>query len=588
MTLPPLLSTPLLVGLHPIKAAYVGVMGASVLALLVMNYLIKTKASTSRLEALVPVHNVSIIWATLAAIGLLVEHRELSLLLVYLRTLPAYASSVLFLWFATVYTGRSTSLRRPFNAVYLAGICVGVGALLTDPWLGLHFDPLVYHTEPFPYYETGYGPVWRVMFLWTTVALLVAVYYLIELFVTSQYRSSRALLVYSVGMVLAQVPNVLTALNWTPTLPGYDHSVFVLSIATVAFFMGAWFGMIDIAPISRNKLLETTDDMLIVLDTQGQIADHNAAAAQLFTDQAPVGTALRDTAPVVASAVPERILTDAPPTVRDEKPDSQRIEFTDGTTRYSMVVSPVTDVDTVQGYALLLRDVTERHDTQQELQRQHEQFDTFATSVSHHLRNPIQVASGQVQLAREALPDSETRELAEQFDQVESALDRMETIITDLQTLAENGNSVESTETVDFADAVADATSTVSLGSATVSVDRGGTLQADRGRLLSILENLIRNSVEHAGSDVAMTLRLTEEGFVFEDDGPGIDADHDRLFEYGYTTSDDGTGLGLSIVQTMVESHDWGINVDTDHDGARFVVTGAVTTPESETVGQRR
>ncbi|MFC6758180.1 ATP-binding protein [Halomicroarcula sp. GCM10025894] len=106
--------------------------------------------------------------------------------------------------------------------------------------------------------------------------------------------------------------------------------------------------------------------------------------------------------------------------------------------------------------------------------------------------------------------------------------------------------------------------------------------------MLSVLENLIRNSVEHgaaesgdtAAADLTVTVRLTDDGFVFEDDGRGIDADRDRLFDYGYTTSSEGTGLGLRIVQTMVQSHGWSIRVDPEHDGARFVVSDAVTSVE--------
>ncbi len=243
-----------------------------------------------------------------------------------------------------------------------------------------------------------------------------------------------------------------------------------------------------------------------------------------------------------------------------------------------MDVSSVTDTDTVQGYALLLREVTERHENRAELRRQNEQLDDFASSISHHLRNPLQVASGQTEMARRELGASD--ESLERVEDLERSLRRMETIITDLRTLAKQGKSVESTTLVRFGDAVEKAGAHVDGSEWTLSVVRDGTIRADQGRLLSILENLVRNSVEHAGPAVSMTAELTDDGFVFRDDGPGIDADHDRLFEYGYTTSDEGTGLGLSIVKTMAESHGWTVHVDPDHDGARFVITGAVTEPE--------
>jgi signal transduction histidine kinase len=70
------------------------------------------------------------------------------------------------------------------------------------------------------------------------------------------------------------------------------------------------------------------------------------------------------------------------------------------------------------------------------------------------------------------------------------------------------------------------------------------------------------------------------DGFAVADDGPGIaDAEADRIFESGYTTSDDGTGWGLAIVASIVEAHDWSIEVtDSAAGGARFEIHDAEVT----------
>jgi signal transduction histidine kinase len=429
------------------------------------------------------------------------------------------------------------------------------------------------------YIRNSFGPVWQFSLLVSYVGIGVALYYLLELSVTSQHRSSRPVAVYAVGIGLSLVPSMLTAAGQVPTLPGYDHSVFGLAGASIAFLLGAWLGMVKLSPISRDRLLATTEDGLVVVDSAGEIADHNAVARRFFTDAAPIGRSLFEAAPSVADALPEGGLEAA----TGHTSDGDAIELThavDGEQRvYSMDVSSVSDVDTVHGYALLLREVTERHENRAELRRQNEQLDDFASSIAHHLRNPLQVASGQTEMARRELADG-PRDARERVDDLERSLERMETIITDLRTLAKQGKSVESTEFVRFGDVVDEAGAHVDAGGWTLTVERDGTIRADQGRLLSILENLVRNSVEHAGPAVGMSAELTDDGFVFRDDGPGIDADRDRLFEYGYTTSSEGTGLGLSIVKTMAESHGWEVRVDHDHDGARFVVTGAVTDPE--------
>jgi len=577
-----------MLGMHPVKLVYLSLLLFSMGSLTAMNYWVETRASTSRIQSIVPAHNVATLWALAAAVGLLVENRQLSLLLVYLRTALSYLTVVFFVRFGTRYSGRSTSPRRPVNALLLAGLALGFVGLLTQPWLGLHFDVLIYHTDPFPYYETGFGPLWSVAITSAYGGILVVVYYLVELLLTSQHRSSRPLVVYSVGVALALVPSILTTTRGVPTLPGYDHTVFGLCIVSIAFFGGAWLGMAKIAPISRNRLLATTEDGLVVVDDSGQVADYNPEAAAFFTGNPKnrIGRPLTEVAPVLAGALraDDADVQAGGDAAADEPADDQTVEFThrvDGDDRrFSMVISPVTDMDVRRGQALLLRDVTTRYAQRSELRRQNEQLDEFATSVSHYLRNPLQVASGQAELARRQLSDEHSAE-EHRFDDLDRSLERMETIITDLRTLAEQGKSVESTAVVNFGDAVKEATTHVRTDGATVTVARDGTIRADNGRLLSILENLVGNSVEHAGPDVRITFRLTDDGFVVSDDGPGIDADRDRLFEYGYTTSSEGTGLGLSIVKTMAESHGWDIRVETDHDGAKFAVTGAVTTVDA-------
>ena len=131
---------------------------------------------------------------------------------------------------------------------------------------------------------------------------------------------------------------------------------------------------------------------------------------------------------------------------------------------------------------------------------------------------------------------------------------------------------------------VTDAWETVTSDDATLEIRRDGTVEADRSRLRSVLENLFRNAIEHVGPDVTVTVELTDTGFVVADDGPGIPPEErDAVFQYGYTTREEGTGLGLAIVRTMVESHDWSITIDADDTGGTtFRVTDAITEPADE------
>ncbi|MEF8813937.1 MAG: PAS domain S-box protein [Halovenus sp.] len=208
-------------------------------------------------------------------------------------------------------------------------------------------------------------------------------------------------------------------------------------------------------------------------------------------------------------------------------------------------------------------------DRERELTRQNNRLEEFVSIVSHDLRNPLNVASGRLDLlAREC--DSE------HLDHVERAHDRMEVLIEDLLTLAMEGNSVTEPEPVDFATLVEGSWETVETADATLVTDLDREIQVDESRIKQMFENLFRNAVEHGCEGVTVTVGELSDGFFLEDDGPGItEGDHDRIFEAGYSGSPEGTGFGLSIVEEIVDAHGWEIRAATGtNGGVRFEITG--------------
>lgn len=244
---------------------------------------------------------------------------------------------------------------------------------------------------------------------------------------------------------------------------------------------------------------------------------------------------------------------------------------TDGSTFYARgAASHLTDGDGDPiGVMASFIDVTERVDHERELRRQNKRLDEFASVLSHDLRNPLNVAQGRLELAREACD-------SEHFEPVERAHRRMESLIEDLLTLARNGKAVTDREPVALDSVLNGCWATVDTQDATIEIEIDRTIQADESRLQQVFENLFRNAVEHGGDDVTVTVGALDDGFYVEDDGPGIPAaDREKIFDAGYTTSTEGTGFGLSIVKEIVEAHDWDINLREGADGgARFEITG--------------
>lgn len=232
----------------------------------------------------------------------------------------------------------------------------------------------------------------------------------------------------------------------------------------------------------------------------------------------------------------------------------------------------------IDGILVAIREITERKEHEQQLSRQNDRLEEFASIVSHDLRNPLNVAMSRRELAS---LDCDSPHL----EKIEDAHDRMAKLIEDLLTLAREGKQVCETESVDLTEFVQGCWRSIGTSEATLDVSLDRTLQADSSRLKQLFENVFRNAVDHAAppdsdgngeSGLRITVGETERGFYIEDNGPGIPEEiREEVFDFGYSTEQDGTGFGLNIAKQVVEAHGWQISVtEGTEGGARFEITG--------------
>lgn len=212
----------------------------------------------------------------------------------------------------------------------------------------------------------------------------------------------------------------------------------------------------------------------------------------------------------------------------------------------------------------------ERERRESELQEKNKQLEEFASVVSHDLRNPLSVALGNVELLREEIDRKE-------LDDVAASLDQIDRLIDDLLTLARQGDSIGEQSVVPLSSVAEQAWATTEATEMGELVfDDPPKFRADVSRTRQLFENLFRNSFEHGGDSVTVTVGGLKDGFYVADDGPGIpEGVRDTVFDSGYTTDEDGTGFGLSIVEGIAEGHGWKIDVTkSETGGARFEITG--------------
>ncbi len=214
-----------------------------------------------------------------------------------------------------------------------------------------------------------------------------------------------------------------------------------------------------------------------------------------------------------------------------------------------------------------------------EIARERDRLEEFASLVSHDLRSPLNVAAGNLDLIRERL--SEEQAEAPEIDAVERSLERMAALVDDMLTLARQGKRVDEAEAVSLRAVAEESWESVDTATAELAVADDPVLRADRSRLRQALENLFANAVTHGGADVRVEVGALDDGesgtgFYVADDGPGVpDEVREDVFETGVSTDEDGTGFGLKIVAEVADAHGWSVELaDADGGGARFEFRG--------------
>ncbi|MFB6120899.1 MAG: ATP-binding protein [Halobacteriaceae archaeon] len=535
---------------HPMLATYVVVFSAAAVACLASAVRALSVDDDDTRRGLVAFLVTSGGWAAAHVGYLTVPTPELKYVFYTVGLLIGFSAVGPWLYFCSAYTGRSLhrngTIRRIAVGTYLSVAAVKV----TNPLHQMYFTT-EYVTEPFPYLVVHSGiPHWLVMALSYALAS-VGYFMLFELFVQVGHdtRALAALIGVTGLPVFLDVAGFST--DWLVDIT-YEP------IGVAAFAVGVLFLYIE--QFQVVQFAGRHEDPVLVLTEDERLRDFNERVLALFPDLS------RDDLGEPLSAV----LPEVSDVLGAEEPIIDVVR--NGETRYYRVTDTrFAAGQTSLGRVLLFDDVTDREEYRRRLERQNERLERFASVVSHDLRNPLTVAQGRLELAREEC-DSES------LATVERSLDRMAALIEDLLTLARQGRDIDETVTVRLGDAAETAWGQIDAPDAVLEVAGDQTFEADPDRLQQLFENLFRNAVEHGGPDVTVRVGPLsgEPGFYVEDDGPGIPPEErEEVLESGFTTSEDGTGFGLAIVAEIARAHGWEIRVtESEWGGARFDVVG--------------
>jgi PAS domain S-box-containing protein len=275
---------------------------------------------------------------------------------------------------------------------------------------------------------------------------------------------------------------------------------------------------------------------------------------------------------------------------------------------------------TATGLAMIVKDFTERKQTEmalrrtaEELHKKNEQLaqanqllsaaqrtaarvqrlsaiGQFAATVAHKIGTPLTALSGHVQLLKEE--HSLAPHVRARLQIVETQIERTSTIIQDLLVYARRPDPVRSIIDINacLQDSVAlfqtECTRLQVTCTLTLSPDPA-LVSADRQQLQEALNHLVENALQSMPAGGALNIRAytadeggaesdKRVGIDVADTGTGIEPEHlAPIFQPFFTTKTigRGTGLGLAIVQETVRAHGGQITVESaPGKGSRFTI----------------
>jgi PAS domain S-box-containing protein len=339
-----------------------------------------------------------------------------------------------------------------------------------------------------------------------------------------------------------------------------------------------------------RQVMQTSMDGFWIVDTQGRILDVNDAYCQLlgYTREELLDMRVTD---IEAKETPE------------ETAQHMREIMTKGHVRFEtyhrrkngqllfIEVSAVYRTDVGSGiYFVFLRDITERKEHEEELQRSNTDLEQFSYAVSHDMRQPLRMISSYLQLLEKSLAGQLDGEKRDYFNYAIEGAKRIDQMLVALLEYSRIGRMGEPPTWVESRALLDEALQFLqpAIDEARAKVDISGEwphIHASRDEILRLLQNLIGNAIKYriAGRTpeiiVSSGIVKNEWHLCVADNGVGIIPDQiKRLFQVFQRLQSreayEGTGIGLALCRKIAEHHKGRIWAESSGEGqgSRFCV----------------
>ena len=237
--------------------------------------------------------------------------------------------------------------------------------------------------------------------------------------------------------------------------------------------------------------------------------------------------------------------------------------------------------DTIISLYGTIMDITERKQTEEELHKKNAENEQFIYTVSHDLRSPLVTVKTFLGFLESDMAGSNEERVAQDLQFIHSAADKMKMLLDELLEMARIDRVETLPAKVSLMEVVTETLDALAgiINERKVDIHLPATdlvMLGDRPRLCQIWQNLIENAIKYSNVNgvprIDLGVQQTNEEIVFfvKDNGIGINPQYQSkifgIFEK-LDPKSPGAGLGLSMIQRIVEKYGGKVWVESEGSG---------------------
>ncbi len=516
------------------------------------------------------------IWGFFYGLELSSTSKELMLLMIKFEYIGIFLTPACWLIFCLKYTGVEPKNIKFITTFILLIPLISYLILLTNEFHHFHYaETSVVNSGAFPVLKIKIGPWYLVNIVYSYGAFLIGLYILwIRFrFANPLYKIQTRLiflagifpllinLLYQVGVI-----NIYSEIDLTPF--AFLFSYIILAFAIIKY------NLFTINPIAKDKIIEAITRGVLVIDSDMNIIEYNAAIHFFFNnpDSIRTGNNLKN----ILNEFP--IILDL---INSNKHETIEVQDGDDTNRKIIRIESIPLMDrksSLNGTVLLFEDFTLQVLTNEtlknqahELQQLNDLKDKYFSIISHDLKGPIFGVKELIHLTQSGIISQE--EFMSMMPEISKNMENVAILLENLLAWTSSQLRGEFIQLTNFdvtpvliqQKNLLDRIAKEKEINIEVDPSKNSLVYADKNMIELVIRNLLNNAVKFSDvkGDIKMTT-LESEDYIkicVEDNGSGISEENLTKLRNGisFTTkgqrNETGTGLGLILVSEYVEKN---------------------------------